>query len=166
MNDQVTVVAEAYRAFARREARGRSAEYESLAESVADDPAVVGFIALLPPDKRQPNLLFAAARYLLDVPLGIQQLRDLIIQSRPELTRVILTRRTQTNEPARCAVLLPAAMEAMDRSRPGIRRARLDRGRQSPDGSSPGGAGSWRRRTSTTCTPNAWNLARSPFRAP
>ncbi len=109
MNDQVTAVAEAYRAFARREARGRSAEYESLAESVADDPAVVGFIASLPPDKRQPNLLFAAARYLLDVPFGIQQLRDLIIQSRPELTRVILTRRTQTNEPARCAVLLPAA---------------------------------------------------------
>ncbi len=68
MNDQVTAVAEAYRALARRAARGRSAEYESLAESVADVTAGVGFIASQPPDKRQPNLLFAAARYLLDVP--------------------------------------------------------------------------------------------------
>jgi hypothetical protein len=108
MNDPVTAVAQAYRSFARREARGRSAAYESLAESVAGDPAVVGFIASLPPDKHQPNLLFAAARYLLDVPPGIQQLRDLIRQSPAELTQIMLTRRTQTNEPARCAVLLPA----------------------------------------------------------
>jgi hypothetical protein len=108
MNDPVTAVAQAYRSFARREARGRSAAYESLAESVAGDPAVVGFIASLPPDKHQPNLLFAAARYLLGVPPGIQQLRDLIRQSPAELTQIMLTRRTQTNEPARCAVLLPA----------------------------------------------------------
>ena len=107
MNDRLTAVAEAYRVFARREARGRSAEYEWLAESVADDPAVVDFIASLPPDKRQPNFVFAAARYLLGVPPGSQQLRDLVRQSRPELTHVILTRRMQTNEPARCAVLLP-----------------------------------------------------------
>ena len=103
-----TAVAGAYPSFARLEARGRSAAYESLAESVADDPAVVGLIASLPLDKRQPNLLFAAARYLLGEPPGIQQLRDLIRTSRAELTHVILTRCTQTNEPARCAVLLPA----------------------------------------------------------
>ena len=108
MNDTDTAVADAYRSFARLEARGRSAAYESLAESVADDPAVVAFIASLPAGKRQPNLLFAAARYLLGEPPGIQQLHDLIRQSRLELTDVILTRRTQTNEPARCAVLLPA----------------------------------------------------------
>jgi hypothetical protein len=104
----VTAIAETYRLFARREARGRSAAYESLAESVADDAAVVGFIASLPPAKRQPNLLFAAARYLLGVPPGIQQLHDLVSQSRAELTELMLTRRTQTNEPARCAALLPA----------------------------------------------------------
>ena len=72
-------------------------------QPVADDPAVVAFIASLPPAKRQPNLLFAAARYLLGVPAGIRQLRDLVRQSQAELTRVILSRRTQTNEPARCA---------------------------------------------------------------
>jgi hypothetical protein len=101
-------VARAYRAFARREARGRSAEYEALAESVAGDAALVGFIAALPPAKRQPQLVFAAARYLLGALPGIGQLHDLAGRSPAELTRVILARGTQTNEPARCAVLLPA----------------------------------------------------------
>ena len=99
---------ETYRAFARREAHGRSAAYESLAESAADDAVIVDFVASLPPDKRQPNLLFAAARYLLGVPITIGQLHELVSQSHAELTQVMLTRRTQTNEPARCAVLLPA----------------------------------------------------------
>ena len=107
-DDAVTAVAGTYRAFARLEARGRSAAYEALAESVADDAALVGFIASLPPGKRQPNLLFAAARYLLGAPPEIRSLRELASQSRAELTELILARRTQTNEPARCAVLLPA----------------------------------------------------------
>ena len=107
-DDPVDAVVEIYRAFARREAHGRSAAYESLAESVAGNAAIVQFVASLPPDKRQPNLLFAAARYLLGVPAGIGQLHELVSQSRAELTDVMLTRRTQTNEPARCAMLLPA----------------------------------------------------------
>ena len=107
-DDAVTAVAGTYRAFARLEARGRSAAYETLAEAVAGDAALVSFIASLPPEKRQPNLLFAAARYLLGAPPAIGPLRELASQSRAELTQLILTRRTQTNEPARCAVLLPA----------------------------------------------------------
>jgi hypothetical protein len=106
--DAAAAVAAAYRVFARREVRGRSAAYEALAESVADDAAVVGFIASLPQGKRQPQLVFAAARYLLGAPPVIGSLRELVSWSRGELTEVILTRRTQTNEPARCAVLLPA----------------------------------------------------------
>jgi hypothetical protein len=104
----VTAVQQTYRLFARQEARGRSAAYESLAESVADDAALAGFIASLPPAKRQPNLLFAAAYFLLGVPPGIGQLRELVSQRPAELVQLILTRRTQTNEPARCALLLPA----------------------------------------------------------
>jgi hypothetical protein len=100
-------VADAYRLFARQ-VRSRSAAYGSLASSVAGDPDVVSFIASLPPAKRQPNLLFAAARYLLGVPPGIGQLRELVSQARARLTEVMLARRTQTNEPSRCAVLLPA----------------------------------------------------------
>jgi Uncharacterized protein conserved in bacteria (DUF2332) len=100
-------VARTYRDFGRHEARGRSAAYEDLAEAVADDAALVNFIASLPPGKRQPNLLFAAARYLLGAPPAIGPLRELARQSEAELTQLILSRRTQTNEPARCAVLLP-----------------------------------------------------------
>jgi hypothetical protein len=107
-DDVMTAVAGTYRAFGRLEARGRSVAYETLAEAVADDAPLVSFIASLPPEKRQPNLLFAAARYLLGAPPAIGPLRELASRSRAELTQLILTRRTQTNEPARCAVLLPA----------------------------------------------------------
>jgi hypothetical protein len=97
-----------YREFARVEARGRSAAYEELTDAVADDDAIVAFVASLPPEKRQPNLLLAAARYLLGVPADIERMRELVSRSPAELAEVMLARRTQTNEPARCAVLLPA----------------------------------------------------------
>jgi hypothetical protein len=106
--DPVRAVVATYRSFARREARGRSAAYESLAELAAGDAAVTGFVASLPPGKHQPNLLFAAARYLLGALPGIGELRELVTRSRAELTEIMLSRRTQTNEPARCAPLLPA----------------------------------------------------------
>jgi hypothetical protein len=106
-DDRAEVAAD-YRAFARSEARGRSPAYEALAEAVAADTGLVSFAAWLPPAKRQPNLLFAAARYLLGAPPGLADLRDLVNGSRTELTEVITSRRTQTNEPARCATLLPA----------------------------------------------------------
>jgi hypothetical protein len=106
--DPVLAVVATYRSFARREARGRSAAYESLAELAAGDAAITEFVASLPPGKHQPNLLFAAARYLFGALPGIGELRDLVTGSRAELTEVMLARRTQTNEPARCAPLLPA----------------------------------------------------------
>lgn len=107
-SDPMAEVVRAYQEFARQEARGRSAAYESLAEEAAADAGVTAFIASLPPAKRQPQLVFAAARYLLGAPPVIGQLRDLVGRSPAELTQVIMARRTQTNEPARCAVLLPA----------------------------------------------------------
>jgi hypothetical protein len=99
-----------YRDFARREAHGRSSRYEALADAVADDPLVLAFLDELPPGKHQPNLLFAAACYLLGEPADIGSLRILASDRRAELAEVILTRRTQTNEVARCATLLPAAV--------------------------------------------------------
>jgi hypothetical protein len=98
-DDAMTAVARTYRRFGRLEARGRSAAYEALAESVAGDAALVSFVASLPPDKRQPNLLFAAARYLPGAPPAIGSLCELAGQSRAELTELILARRTQTSEP-------------------------------------------------------------------
>ena len=106
--DQAAGIAEAYRTFARHEARGRSPAYQALTEAVAGDAAVLRFLGALPPEKRQPNLLFAAARYLLDAPADLTRLRDLIGRNGTELSAVMLARRTQTNEPARCATLLPA----------------------------------------------------------
>jgi hypothetical protein len=98
--------AENYRAFAQ-EALGRSAAYAELATAVAGDSFVLAFLDNLPAAKRQPNLLFAAACYLLGEPADLPALRTLIGDQRDELTSTMLTRRTQTNEPARCATLLP-----------------------------------------------------------
>jgi hypothetical protein len=103
----VADTAERYREFAR-EAHGRSAAYQALAEAVAGDGTVLGFLSTLPEAKRQPNLLFAAARYLLGEPADIGALRGLIERDAARLAEVMLARRTQTNEPARCATLLPA----------------------------------------------------------
>src|ERR1700761_8379943 len=109
--DPAISTAENYRVFAR-EAQGRSPAYVRLAQEVAGDPAIIGFLAALPPAKRQPNLLFAAARYLLGEPPSLAALRrlaghDRTAPARTALAQVMLSRRTQTNEPARCATLLP-----------------------------------------------------------
>jgi hypothetical protein len=100
--------AENYRRFARREAAGRSLAYERLALSVADDSEILGFLDRLPAQKRQPNLLLAAARYLLGAVPGVEELNRLVLEEHDRLVEVILERRTQTNEPARCATILPA----------------------------------------------------------
>jgi hypothetical protein len=101
-------IADTYRTFARLEARGRSPQYEALALAVAEDPVVQEFLRSLTSGKRQPNLVFAAARYLLGAAPDIGSLRMLIADRQRELAAVVQARRTQTNEPARCATLLPA----------------------------------------------------------
>ncbi|MBV9417273.1 MAG: DUF2332 family protein [Solirubrobacterales bacterium] len=68
-----------YARFAENEAYGRSPLYEELAGGVAGDRAVLGVLAELPPDKRQPNLLFASVRYRCGVPAGSGQFRDWVI---------------------------------------------------------------------------------------
>lgn len=100
--------AENYRRFARQEAAGRSPQYERLALAVAEHADILAFLAGLPKEKRQPNLLFAAARLLLREPPTIETLRCVVADRSQELAGVIHARRTQTNEPARCATLLPA----------------------------------------------------------
>jgi hypothetical protein len=100
--------AENYRRFAQIEAAGRSPAYETLALAVAEDKAILAFLDALPPLKRQPNLLFAAARFLLGEPPDPESLRELVAVRPHVLREVVSSRRTQTNEAARCAVLLPA----------------------------------------------------------
>jgi len=76
-HDLTATTAETYRAFAL-EAAGRSPQYERLSTEVADDDAILSFLASLPPAKRQPNLLFAAARSLLGAPPEPESLRSLV----------------------------------------------------------------------------------------
>jgi hypothetical protein len=101
-------VAGRYRRFAREEARGRSPLYEELAEGVARHRETLRFLAALPTDKRQPNLLFAAARHVCGTPSEWAGFRRALAGRCEEIAAVMLSRRTQTNEPARCAMLLPA----------------------------------------------------------
>ena len=74
---------------------------------VAADREVLGVLAELQAPKRQPNLLFASVRYLYGAPTGWTQFRNWVFERRDEIVTVIRVRRTQTNEPARCATLLP-----------------------------------------------------------
>jgi hypothetical protein len=106
--DPTRTMAENYRRFAVQEAAGRSPDCEQLALRVAADELVLSFLEQLPTAKRQPNLLFAAARYLLGSPAEHGSLRSLVVERPDELAGVMRARRTQTNEAARCAVLLPA----------------------------------------------------------
>jgi hypothetical protein len=99
--------AEDYRSFAATEARGRSPLYEELALGVAGDPDLLGLLSTLPPAKRQPNLLFAAARHVGGTPAGYAQFRQRVLDDRDAVVATMLARRTQTNEPARCAALYP-----------------------------------------------------------
>ncbi len=100
-------VAAAYRRFAQAEARGRSPLYEALALGVAGDPDVLGFLLTLPRPKRQPNLLLAAVRHLFGTPGDYGEFRRHVLDNGDAVRRLMLARSTQTNEPGRCAALLP-----------------------------------------------------------
>jgi hypothetical protein len=98
-----------YRQFADAECKGYSDAYYRLALAVAEDDDVVGFLAEMP--VIQPNLFFASVQFLTDpesMPMTGLELRALMKSRGSEIARVMRSRRTQTNEVGRCAVLLPA----------------------------------------------------------
>src|SRR5215471_5625349 len=66
-------IASVYLAFAEREAHGRSALYETLARGVAGDSVALSFLAEFPRAKQQPNLLFAAVKYLYQLVAGFSR---------------------------------------------------------------------------------------------
>src|SRR5437764_8406279 len=100
-------IGRAYIRFAEREARGRSPLYEALALGVAADPEVLGFLAALPAEKRQPNLLLAAVRRLFGTVTDYGEFRRRFLDNSEAVRWLMLARSTQTNEPGRCATLLP-----------------------------------------------------------
>ncbi|GLI27678.1 hypothetical protein ARHIZOSPH14_19200 [Agromyces rhizosphaerae] len=102
-----------YTRFAVNEARGQSAIYEAWATGVAGDDEVLDLIRELPRPKQQPNLVFACSR-LLGAPEGeYAPWREWLLANWPAVADAALQRATQTNEPRRCALLLPllAAIE-------------------------------------------------------
>lgn len=96
-----------YRRFAEDEVRGRSPLYVELAEGVADDREIIAFLLTLPPEKRQPNLLLAAVRHLFGTPADWPAFRRTLVANFAAVGDLMRQRSTQTNEPARCATLLP-----------------------------------------------------------
>lgn len=103
----VSRLSKAYVDFADHEARRRSPFYAEICHRVAGDPALLAKLAELPLEKQQPNLLLAAAKYLFGTARDWPQFRERVETHWDATLAVILARRTQTNEPARCATLLP-----------------------------------------------------------
>lgn len=99
--------AAAYRRWAELEAKGVSDTYYDWAIGTADHPVLLALITSLPREKWQPNLVFAAARFA-GAPVGpFAGFATWFIDAWELVRPVILGRSTQTNEAARCAVLLP-----------------------------------------------------------
>lgn len=107
---------ETYRRWALVESRGLSPTYERLVLAVADDRPVLELLQQVDRPRRQPNLLLGALRWHgVDVHDPATCLTWVV--DHPELVLDVLrTRRTQTNEAARCALLLPALAQVAARS--------------------------------------------------
>jgi hypothetical protein len=99
--------ADCYRGFADREAWDVSQLYEEFALGVAKDADVLAFLDSLPEAKRQPNLLFGAVKYLTGVMSDYGAFHAFVVGHQDDLRDLMSVRTTQTNEPGRCAVLLP-----------------------------------------------------------
>src|SRR5579872_3636779 len=100
-------LSKAYADFADREARSRSPFYAEICRRVANDTALLAKLAELPLEKQQPNLLLAAAKYLFGTARSWPEFRERVETHWDAVLVVIMARRTQTNESARCATLLP-----------------------------------------------------------
>jgi hypothetical protein len=108
MNENATSrIAAVYLRFAELKAHGRSPLYESFARGVAADVIALSFLAQLPIAKQQPNLLFAAMKYLYETAGDWGDFRRPLVEHHAEIGATMMARSTQTNEPARCATLLP-----------------------------------------------------------
>ena len=107
MNGVYPDISVRYRKFATDEAHGKSPLYEDLAQRIASDPLILAFLSELPRQRQQPNLLFAAVKYLHGTSRGWEDFRRFIQKHSDEIAGLMKTRSTQTNVPERCATLLP-----------------------------------------------------------
>jgi len=128
--ETVRRLGQAWRDFAERECGTYSPLYAAICRSVADDPELLALTAAAPPSGQQPNVLLAAVHYLVlagiahplaDVyggranpDLAPALFRDLCLSQRPDISQILATRHTQTNEPGRAALLAVGLAAAAD----------------------------------------------------
>jgi hypothetical protein len=123
---------EHFRGFAAVVERDGGTTYAAICRGVADDAGVLALLDAAPPAQRRPLILLAAVHYLLlsGVPHPLAAHYDTVTTMlglppetpttdvtaafisfchdlRPQLTELVATRRTQTNEVGRCTALLP-----------------------------------------------------------
>jgi len=109
--DPYADVVEQYTDFARH-CHGESPCFEEWSLGVAADPEVVAWVATLPGLKKQPNLVFAAARWHgVPAPGPYAALRRALLDDDGTIRATVLARSTQTNEVGRHATLVPAFAE-------------------------------------------------------
>jgi hypothetical protein len=101
-------IAKQFRSFTAAAAAARSPLYAELAAAVAEDDHILDFLARLPREEQQPMLLFGTIAFLHGPPEGPDELRARIRDDGERIRKTMLTRFTQTNEPARCAALITA----------------------------------------------------------
>lgn len=100
-------VRERYLFFASQETRDKCPIYADLGLRIADDPDLIEVISSFPKDKRQPNLILASLRKLYGNVPSFEEARTTILEQPNDLKRIAFSSSTQTNEPCRCATLLP-----------------------------------------------------------
>lgn len=100
-------VRERYDRFAREEAPGRSEVYLTWAREVVSGPAAE-VIATFPEQRRQPPLVFAVTRQLGCGLVSGPEWTRFVLAHADTLRAEVAVRSLQTNEPLRCAALLPA----------------------------------------------------------
>ncbi|MEV4689120.1 DUF2332 domain-containing protein [Microbacterium sp. LWH3-1.2] len=106
--DETDAVVERYARFARDEAPDRSALYAEWADGVAADALLAALLARIPATRRQPPLVFAVTRMLGAPEDAFPAWAEWLREHADEVVAAASVRRLQTNEPQRCAALLPA----------------------------------------------------------
>ena len=93
---------------------GESPCFVEWGRGVAADPEVLAWIDELPGLKKQPNIVFAAARWHgVPAPGPYAGLRAALLGDDGTIRATIMARSTQTNEVGRLATLLPAFSQAV-----------------------------------------------------
>ncbi len=97
-----------YRHFGTVDAPGSSPCYAAWTVGIAGDAELIRRIDQWPHKKRQPLLILAAARFLGAQVSPYREFRTFLDDHWAEVSEIVLSRSTQTNEAGRCATLMPS----------------------------------------------------------